>query len=232
MILVHFFAVFIFMEAGLFAKIAKICTQWRFPAIRYSNSPAPRNLLENSLWTSGYKMQREGPTFSMVAWNGTRVVGPYPQMPCLLQVPATACWTLVSKSLSWLSMAESGSRSVPVETGNILAHNRLLLSLYQDCKDFRSHSNSSYLTNQIYLCSTWGPTRVLLWQWTTVLIRGVHSICKKYNFTHSTSSPRYPQANGEAEWAVRKVKNILKTYLGLMVYQLHLWKTETVLQNC
>ena len=142
MILVHFFAVFIFAEAGLFTKIVKICTQWKFPAIQYSNSPAPRNPLENSLWTPGYyKMQREGSTFSMVAWNGTRVGRPYPQMPCLfLQVPATACWTLVSKLLSWLSMAESRSRSVPVETGNILARNRLLLSLYQDCKDFRSHS--------------------------------------------------------------------------------------------
>ena len=31
-ILVHFFAVFIFAEAGLSAKI---CTQWKFPAIRY-----------------------------------------------------------------------------------------------------------------------------------------------------------------------------------------------------
>ena len=31
----HFFAVFIFAEAGLSAKIAKICTQRKFPAIRY-----------------------------------------------------------------------------------------------------------------------------------------------------------------------------------------------------
>ena len=35
-ILVHFFAVFIFAEAGLSAKIAKICTQRKFPAIRYT----------------------------------------------------------------------------------------------------------------------------------------------------------------------------------------------------
>ena len=34
-ILVHFFAVYIFVEAGLSAKIAKICTQRKFPAVRY-----------------------------------------------------------------------------------------------------------------------------------------------------------------------------------------------------
>ena len=34
-ILVHFFVVFIFAEAGLSTKIAKICTQRKFPTIRY-----------------------------------------------------------------------------------------------------------------------------------------------------------------------------------------------------
>ena len=34
-LLVHFFAVFIFTEAGLSTKIAKICTQRKFPAVRY-----------------------------------------------------------------------------------------------------------------------------------------------------------------------------------------------------
>ena len=46
---------------------------------------------------------------------------------------------------------------------------------------------------------------------------------KSYGITHKTSSPIYPQGNGEAEQAVRTVNSILSKsvdpYLGLLAYR-------------
>ena len=46
---------------------------------------------------------------------------------------------------------------------------------------------------------------------------------KSYGFVHTTSSPRFPQTNGEAEGAVQTIKNLLKKaqdpYKGLLNYR-------------
>ena len=49
------------------------------------------------------------------------------------------------------------------------------------------------------------------------------AFASEYGFTHTTSSPRYPQSNGEAERAVRTVKSLLKKgedpHRALMAYR-------------
>ena len=49
------------------------------------------------------------------------------------------------------------------------------------------------------------------------------SFAQEYGFSHVTSSPRFPQANGEAKRTVATVKNLLKKsvdpYLALLVYR-------------
>ena len=51
----------------------------------------------------------------------------------------------------------------------------------------------------------------------------MNSFASSYAFKHTTSSPRYPQSNGEVERCVQTIKNLLKKsddiYLSMLVYR-------------
>ena len=53
--------------------------------------------------------------------------------------------------------------------------------------------------------------------------REFSKFAENYGFIHTTSSPRFPQSNGEAERGVQTVKNLLKKsddpYLALLIYR-------------
>lgn len=51
----------------------------------------------------------------------------------------------------------------------------------------------------------------------------MHAFAAHYGFVHTTSSPRFPQSNGESERAVKTIKNLLKKssdpYLAMLAYR-------------
>ena len=51
--------------------------------------------------------------------------------------------------------------------------------------------------------------------------RTIQNFSREYCFEHITSSPLYPQSNGEAEWAVRTVKSLWKNPLKSVTVQLN-----------
>jgi hypothetical protein len=52
---------------------------------------------------------------------------------------------------------------------------------------------------------------------------GIHQVFKVYDFTHVTSSPRYPQSNSEAKRAVRSIKDLRRKsddpFLALLAHR-------------
>ena len=102
----------------------------------------------------------------------------------------------------------------------------------------KHHRNVSSITSAQYL--RYGIPEILVYdngpQYSSDLFK---QFAKAYGFTHITSSPLYPQTNGEAERAVKIVKKMLKMttdpYLALIAYRstpLSLGYTPSELMMC
>ena len=96
-------------------------------------------------------------------------------------------------------------------------------SRWLECKKLEEQSSTSVITILKRIFTTHGiPEIVISDNGPQFAAKEFQTFSREYNFTHITSSPRYPQANGEAERAVQTMKRIMKKnedpYIALLSY--------------
>ena len=97
-------------------------------------------------------------------------------------------------------------------------------SRYIEVQKLTSLTSASVITAMKAVFSRHGiPTTVVSDNGPQYSSLEMREFAESYGFTHITSSPHYPQANGEAERAVRTAKNLLKDsldpYMALLSYR-------------
>lgn len=138
----------------------------------------------------------------------------------MLQTSTAAHWTFDANPISRLPLAESGIRLIWVAEECIYSCCRLLLSIHWHCNT----TSTDVVTNLKSIFARHGIPEVFISdngpQYSSSLFA---TFSREYKFNHITSSPRYPQANGEAERAVKAIKAMLDKcsdpYLGLLAYR-------------
>ena len=102
------------------------------------------------------------------------------------------------------------------------------LTLLKYVAKFTSTSSPAVITQMKFVFARHGiPSSVMSDNGPQFSATAFSSFAKEYEFTHYTSSPRYPQANGEVERGARTVKTLLKKpeensedpYLALLTYR-------------
>ena len=103
-------------------------------------------------------------------------------------------------------MAKSCNRLVGMEKAHLLAHCRLLFPIHRNCSTQMYHSRRSYCPNQEYIFARHGVPEIMVSdngpQYSS---EAYAKFAQEFQFEHITSSPHYPQSNGESERAVKMV---------------------------
>lgn len=96
-------------------------------------------------------------------------------------------------------------------------------SRYIELAHLKNMSSETTVANLKNICARWGcPNELVTDNGPQFSGRTFMQFVKDYDIKHITTSPHYPQANGEAERAVQTAKHILRQtdpFLALMIYR-------------
>ncbi|KAF4521525.1 hypothetical protein B566_EDAN012214 [Ephemera danica] len=136
---------------------------------------------------------------------------PIRKEPLIIRKPVNLPWQKICMDIAeyegkhYLVFVDTYSRYIEVKLLNNLTSNEIVRA----CKEvYARHGIPQYSFSD---CGT------------QFVAMEFHRFTNEYGIIHETSSPRYPQSNGQAEAAVKVIKNILKKcedlQLGLLFYR-------------
>ena len=121
------------------------------------------------------------------------------------------------------ALAESCNRSYGVERVQLPGNRRLLFKIHRNSFAGSHNSRRGYTPHQECVLKAWNPRSVVSDNGPQFSSEAYAEIAKQYQFEHVTSSPHYPQSNGEAERVVQTVKKLIKKdgdpYLAMLTYR-------------
>ena len=135
--------------------------------------------------------------------------------------------TIPSRTVTRASIPKSRNRSIRMERTRIRPLGRLLLAIlwnWSTFSSFRKSTSQEVINHLKAIFARHGiPETVISDNRTQYSSAEFVKFAEDWGFTHITSSPKYPQSNGEAERMVQKTRNLLTKsddlYEALLAYR-------------